>query len=173
MVEDCYAITTKDAIRRLRRVNRTDAKRPDIDCWLDDPSDPDILCISVAGQEPQTFTLEWIESTFGERAYFNCGCGYRAAKLYLLPNGTQFSCRRCQKLKYRLSSLNPKSAAGQAIHRFERMNKLAYTRANMSRIFYKGKFTRRFNRFLKLCGDAGFNNVVDDARSLLEIVKTQ
>ena len=152
---------------------KTATAKLDIDCWLDDPSDPDILCISVAGQEPQTFTLEWIESTFGKRAYFNCGCGHRSAKLYLPPNGTQFSCRRCHNLKYRLSNLNRKSIVGQKIYKFERMNKLAYTRSNISRIFYKGQYTKRFNRFLKLCSDAGLNNVVDDARSLLEIVKTQ
>ena len=154
-------------------MNRTGAKHPDIDCWLDDPGDPDILCVSVRGQEPQKLTLEWLDSTFGKRAYFNCACGYRAARLYLSPNGTQFGCRRCQNLKYRLSSLNPRSRAGQAIHRLVRAKKLIETRANMSRIFYRGKYTKRFNRFLRRCSDAGLNDVVDDARSLLEVVKSQ
>lgn len=174
-VEDCFAITPKNVLRRLKWVNdtKTTTTKLDIDCWLDDPSDSDILCVSVRGQEPQKLVLEWVGITFGQTAYFNCACGYRAAKLYLQPNGAQFGCRRCQNLKYRLSSLNPKSVAGRAIHKFERMNKLAYTRASMSRIFYKGKYTKRFNRFLARCSDAGLNNVVEDAKSMLEIVKTQ
>lgn len=176
-VEDCDTITPRDVLRGLEWSNgigtNADGRKPDLNCWVDDPSYPDIVYVSVGGQEPQTITLEWIRISYGRVVYFNCNCGYRAAKLYSLPNATQFGCRRCLKLRYRSSTINPKSVAGSAMHKFDRRNKLADIRANMSRIFYRGEYTKRYKRFLKQCGDAGLTDVVNDANSLLNIIKTQ
>jgi len=163
-VEDCTTLSPREALGGCRQSN--------IECWLD-PSELDVLFVSIGGQEPQRLILEQIDLTFGPMVYFVCGCGYRALKLYLPPKGTRFACRSCQKLGYRGSGLNPKSVAGKAIHQIERISKLADTRASMSRIFYRGQYTRRFNRFLTQCGDAGLNSIVDDARDLLDILKTQ
>lgn len=172
-VENCLVIIPKNVFRILKRKDgtKTDTKCPDIDCWLDNPNDPDIVCVSVKGNEPQKIVLEWVDINFGQVAYFQCNCGYRASKLYLPPNGTQYKCRKCYKLKYLISSLNSKSIAGQALHKFNRMNKLIETRSNINHIFYKGQYTRRFNRFLRLCKDAGLDSVVEDAQSLLNVVK--
>ena len=173
--EDCYTIKPNDVIRILRRENKAkaDIKLSDVDCWLDNPDNPDVLCVSVKGHEPQKIVLEWVDISFGQMAYFRCDCGYRSSKLYLPPNGTQYQCRRCHKLRYRISSLNPTSIAGKALHRFNRINKLIETRANISHLFYNGRYTRRFENFLKHCKKEGLDNIVEDAQKLLEVVKTQ
>jgi len=36
----------------------------------------------------------------------------------------------------------------------------------MSRVFYNGQYTKRFDRFLNLCGRAGLVDVVNDAGNL-------
>jgi len=175
MVENCSIITPRDISRILRREDKTkmDSKGLDIDCWLDDPNDSDIICLSVKGNEPQRIVLEWVDLNFGREAFFKCDCGQRCSKLYSPPNSTQYKCRKCHKLKYRISSLNPKSKAGQMLHRFNRINKLIEERANMSRIFYRGQYTRRFNIFLTSCKEVGLNDIVENAQNLLDIVKVQ
>ena len=40
----------------------------------------------------------------------------------------------------------------------------------MSRIFYEGKFTKRFERFLGQCERAGFNSIVQGANDLKKLV---
>ena len=49
--------------------------------------------------------------------------------------------------------------------------KLANKQAGMGRIIYKGHYTKKYNRFLKLCGKAGFNNVLRDAQNLMMTIK--
>ena len=40
----------------------------------------------------------------------------------------------------------------------------------MSRIFYDGNYTKRFERFLGQCERAGFNTIVDGANALKQLV---
>lgn len=169
-VEDCTAITAKEALRIASRLKNIKTKTTDVECWLD-ADDSNALWLRTIDQEPQRITLEWIALNFGYGAYFECTCGFRASKLYLIPHGKNFACRVCQKLKYRRSSINPNSVAGRAIYKFDRMNKLAETRANMRGIFWKGTYTHRYNRFLAQCSAVGLHGVVNDARELLEVVK--
>lgn len=169
-VEDCTAITAKEALRIASRLKNKKTKL-ELDCWLD-ADDASALWLRIIDQEPQRVAIEWIALNFGYGAYFECSCGFRASKLYLVPRGNKFACRMCQKLKYRRSSINPNSVAGYAIHRMEQVKKLADERAGMSRIFYKGQYTHRFNRFLSQCSAVGLHGVVRDARELLEIVKS-
>ncbi|MDP1689488.1 MAG: hypothetical protein Q8L47_05195 [bacterium] len=177
LVEDCFALTPRDVGWRYDRIRKLGINqlegRNDITYWFDDMDAPTCLFVSVGGHDPQEFKWEPVELTFGESAYFYCKCGYKARKLFLVPNGFEFKCRICQKLKYRLSSMNPNSVAGRAIHTFDRMTKLIEVRENMARIFYKGKYTKRFNRFLEHCKVLGFNDVVDDAQSLNEVIQSQ
>ncbi|MCX6720458.1 MAG: hypothetical protein NTW11_01485 [Candidatus Staskawiczbacteria bacterium] len=174
-IEDCLILTPKDALRMVKGLNikKVGVNPPDVKCWIDDPKNPDLISISVNGNEPKEFELEWLDMTFGQVAFFNCACGNRIAKLYLLPHGIEFGCRHCHNLRYRLSNLNPKSAAGYKIHRFDRISKLIYKRIDIPRIFYKGKYTKRFNRFLAQCKAAGLDDMVENAKGMLEITKTQ
>lgn len=168
-IEDCTAITAKEALRNASRLKNAKANAG-VEFWID-AEDSNALYVRTMSQEPQRIALVWIGLTYGQMPYFSCSCGRRSAKLYLLPHGTKFACRVCQKLKYRSSSINKNSVAGKAIHQMERINKLADERAGMRGIFYKGKFTSRFNRFLSRCEQAGLYGVVSGAHELLETIK--
>ncbi len=173
-VEDCFTLTPRDVGFRLDRtrklgINKLEG-RNDISYWFDDMSNPTRLFVSVGGHEPQEFIWESVELTFGETAYFYCSCGYRARKLYLLPNGYEFKCRKCHNLLYIISSFNKKSVAGRSIYQMNRLQKLANDRAGISRIFYNGEYSRRFNRFLGLCDKAGLESIVNGARDLKALI---
>ena len=178
-MEDCFSLSPRDALVGIRIDKmigkKTSGNKPsDLNLWFeDDQNDPNIVHVSVNGQEPQKLALEYIDITFGPVAYFICNCGRRVARMYLVSNSTELKCRLCHNLRYRLSTLNPNSVAGKAIYRLDRVNKLIETRENMSRIFYRGQYTKRMNRFLTLCNKVGLDSVVNDAKSLLEVVKSK
>lgn len=163
-VEDCLTLTTKDLLNGLY-------KRSDITYWPEDETDQSVWSISVAGSDPQEIAMEWEDVTYGKRAYFRCSCGYRATKLYLPHDATEFKCRNCHNLQYQLTSFNRYSVAGKALYRVNRMNKLSANRAGMSRIFYNGNYTKRFERFLSQCERAGFNSIVQGANDLKALVQ--
>lgn len=111
-------------------------------------------------------------TSFGEVAFFTCISGHRISKLYLPPSGAAFECRRCQKFRYRLSNLNRNSVAGQAIHKFDAMRKIYDAKLNI-RIFYRGKLTRRFNRWVARCGKVGLTAEFIVAKALVDMVESQ
>lgn len=174
LIEECFHLTPRDVRSRFDHILRIGVNslkdRPEINFWFEDEDDPTHLFISVDGHEPQDLVWELDELTFGAKAYFHCSCGYRASKLYLPPNGTEFKCRKCHKLKYELSVVNKKSVAGKSIYRINRLHKLANSRASMSRIFYNGQYTKRFERFLRLCERAGLDSIVKGANDLKALV---
>lgn len=176
LVEECFTLTPRDVgRRRFGRVRKIGVnileERDDVSYWFDDIHAPSYLFLSVAGSEPQKLVWEPVELTFGESAYFYCSCGYRATKLYLPPNSTEFKCRKCHKLRYEVTVVNKESIAGKSIYRINRLHKLANNRASMSRIFYNGNFTKRFERFLNQCDRAGFNSIVKGANDLKALIQ--
>lgn len=175
LVEDCLTISPGDVSRRFDHMRKMGVSILDghsnVSYWFDDISRPAFLFVSVDGKEPQKLAWEEIDITFGERNYFYCPCGYRATKLYLPPNGTEFLCRKCHNLRYELTVVNRKSIAGGVIYRMSRLRKLANNRASMSRIFYNGNYTKRFSRFLRLCDRAGLDSIVKGANDLKALIK--
>ncbi len=175
LVEDCFAITPRDVGRRFDRIRKLGVNnleyRPGITYWFDNMSEPTCLFISVDGHEPQKFTWEVVEITFGETQFFYCQCGYRAIKLYLLPNGKEFKCRKCHNLRYALSTFNKKSVAGRSIYQMNRLHKLSNSRAGMSKIFHDGNYTKKFERFIKLCDRAGLDSIVTGANDLKTLIQ--
>ena len=173
-IEDCFALNTRDVGRRPDRIRKLEInkleRRPDVNYWFDDISEPTRLFLSVDGNKPQEFVWETVELTFGERAYFRCVCGHRASKLYLPRNSMQFKCKKCHGLQYQLSSFNRYSIAGRSLYRMNRLQKLAGSRENMGRILYNGNYTKRFERFLSLCDRAGFDSIVQGANDLKTLI---
>ena len=108
--------------------------------------------------------------TFGVRRYFVCDCGVRVNKLFLPPGMRGYKCRNCYKLRYELTTINPRSIHGKLMYRTNRMIKLTNKRTDLNRIFYKGRYTKRFNRFLHLCARAGLVEVVENASKLTAAV---
>ena len=173
-IEDCFALNTRDVGRRLDRIRKLEInkleRRPDVNYWFDDISEPTRLFLSVDGNKPQEFVWETVELTFGERAYFVCACGHRASKLYLPRNSMQFKCRKCHNLQYQLTAYNRYSVAGKPLYRMNRLYKLAESRASMGRILYNGNYTKRFERFLVLCDRVGLGSIVQDANDLKTLI---
>lgn len=175
IVEDAFSISPKDILKNvhpMRKINsKANINRFDISYWMDDSPDAPGVFISAGGKEPQRFDLEWTRITYGQRAYFRCSCGSRVSKLYLPIRGNLFGCRKCHKLQYFLTTLNKNSVAGMKLYKMNRLQKLSNSRANMSRILYNGNFSKRFERFLRLCGRAGFDNVINSANDLRALIK--
>ncbi len=171
-VEDSFALTPKNALRNIQSGHEIGAEnlRTDVSIWIENPDDVSVVFISVEKQEPQRVVMEWENMTFGERAYFRCSCGLRVAKLLLPLGGKEFKCRKCHKLQYQLTRANRKSPTGIAIYRMHRLKKLADSRASMGRILYKGEYSARFTRFLRLCERAGHHNIVQGANALKALI---
>lgn len=178
-IENCFCLTTRDVLRNFFRQKRnsyyiTDDRRGDISYRFDDPDDPSCLFIRVGNHESRAVGWEFCMLTFGLRSYFHCyHCNSRVAKLFLPPGGKEFFCKKCGKLRYQLESVNAKSVAGRAIHRFIKAQKLVDRRAAMSRIFYSGQYTKRFKRFIGMCARSGLSDIVKGADDLMTLVKTQ
>lgn len=165
-VEDAFSISPNDIL--LNRYN----DRTDITCWpVDDSADPATVFVGMAGREPQELILEWNDITYGKRAFFVCSCGHRASKLYLPSHSHEFKCRECHGLQYQLSSFSKNSSVGKSLYRMNRLQKLSDSRADMGRIIYNGKFSKRFERFLRLCDRAGLSDVVEGANSLKALLQ--
>ena len=175
LVEECFTLTPRDVGRRFDRIRRVRVNKLEwndkISYWFDDIENPEWLFISVSGNEPQRFKWELVDITFGEKQYFYCQCGYRAMKLYLLPNGKEFKCRKCHNLQYQLTTYSKNSIAGKSLYRLNRFQKLSETRMNLGRILYEGNFTKKFERFLRLCDRAGYDSIVKGANDLRELIK--
>lgn len=176
IIEDAFSISPKDVLKNvhpMRKINsKANSNRFNISYWMDDsPDTPGVFISTGGGEEPQRFDLEWIEITYGQRAYFKCSCGLRVSKLYLPIRGNLFGCRKCHKLQYFLTTLNKNSVAGMKLYKMNRLQKLSNSRANMGRILYNGHFSKRFERFLRLCDRAGFSGIVDGADDLRALIK--
>lgn len=169
--ETSFSLSAKEVLQNLRMIleigNSAYIKpREDIDYSFDDPFDPTILSVIVEGTEPQNLLLELEEITFGERAYFRCKCDARVNKIYITDSDHEFKCRKCHKLHYQLTTFNRHSVAGKTLYQMNRLHKLSSNRANISRILYDGKFTKKFSRFLNLCNKAGLENFVKGSNEL-------
>lgn len=163
LVEDCMILSPNDVLGHH-------PLHPDIHYWVEEADIPSFISLHFKNGKEQTLNLEWSEITFGTRAYFTCTCGSMVGKLYLPAQGNEFKCRACHGLKYRLSSYNRHSTAGRALYQVDRLQKLSENRASMGRIFYKGNFTKPFQRFLRQCDRAGFKSIVDGANDLKMLV---
>jgi len=174
LVENCYFITPKDVGSNFEQIQKNESSklegRNGINYWFDNISQQDWLFVSVDGHEPQKLKWEVVEITYGQKQFFFCECGRRCMKLYLLPGGDEFKCRECHNLRYALTTFNKNSPAGHKIYQMNRIQKLSEGRANMARIFYNGKFSKRFARFIRLCDRAGLQSIVQGANDLKTLI---
>lgn len=163
ILEDALAVSPRDILNK--RVY------PGVSYWLEKGRNESVY-ICVDGQEPQKFTLEDVEITYGTRVYFRCRCNAMVSKIYLPHNGTSFGCRKCSGLKYFLTTFNRNSVAGKKFYKMNRTQKLINSRESMGRILYRGNYTKRFERFLKLCDRAGYESIVRGASDLMTLIKS-
>src|SRR3989338_4236283 len=174
-VEDCFFLTQKIVDRNFSRIRKMgspiDLRRTDVNYWHEKEGSDWCLYIAVQNSEPQRVVLEEFETMYFYRVYFLCpGCSKRVHKLFLPPNSKAFFCRSCHHLRYRLTTFNRTTAHGRALYRSLRANTLSLQRMNIQTPIYKGCYTRKFETFLRKCGKAGLQSVVDDARGLMEAI---
>ena len=165
-VEDCFSITPtyKVDFDRMRKIG--------IHIEYHMEAEDHILVTVGSNNEPQRIDTEDVESTSTSRRYFHCpGCDKLVYKLYLLPNGTEFKCRKCHSLKYTLSALNKKTPHGKMLYSMNRMDKLSKQRESMGTILYKGNYTKKFQRILRISTRVGYTKVVEDAKVLMTALK--
>ena len=119
--------------------------------------------------EPQKIALSNRDLTFGTRTYLVCGCGARVNALYL--KNTFFACRNCHKLQYKSTTINTRSDHGMMLYQQTKRLKLIDMRESIPRPLYRSKWTKRFQRFLKLCSQSGLFTQVRDAQATMETIK--
>jgi hypothetical protein len=179
-IEDCFCLTPKwirDNEYRIRKIGAPiNPDRPDINYWFEDKTYClQTMFITVGGSEPQAIDFVEVETPIAWREYFICPvCGERVYKLFLLPNGKEFRCRKCHHptLKYFLTAISKKSPHGKMLYATNRMDKLSKQREKMGTILYQGEQTKKFKSFLRQCKRAGYTKVVDDAERFMEDLKT-
>ena len=181
LIESCPVIDTKSVKRDIKRAR--EHKTPIegcinvsngsvVDYSIEYGHECDYLVIRH-GIGEQHIKLAESELMYGPVMWFVCDCGRRARKLYLPPRATQFKCRHCHHLVlvYELTRFNRKSTHGQLMYRTNRMIKLMKTRESIRSPFYDGKFTHRFERFLRLSDVVGFKSNREDANAMLADIK--
>lgn len=140
-----------------------------LDYYIEYGLDGNTYLVVTVGEEPQKILLSEHQLNFGVRTYLTCGCGHRTNALYL--KDTFFACRKCQNLSYASTTINPRSDHGIMLYRESKRLKLITMREQIGRIFYKSKYTKRFERWLKLCKQAGLYSQIKDALELMEAIK--
>ncbi len=123
--------------------------------------------------EPNKILLSERSLTYGNRSYFSCPkCGKAVGKLYLPQRTIVFQCRKCWRLKYELQTINPNSVQGRHFYRMHRVIKLIHQRERVNRIFYAGRYSKRFERFLRLCSRVeGLESMAENAAELIMAIK--
>jgi hypothetical protein len=170
-IENCFCLTEKRVEQSLERIRKigddTDIERKDIHYGYEgDIMEKLSLLVTVDGYLPQSIVVDPFTTPFGQRNYYNCpNCGKRHTKLYLKPGGHLFACASCFSLKY--ERFNPRSAQGQFLNHISKVLKLIKRQEEMtSRIWYKNIYTKKYEKFLADCLEAGLTDVVAAAREL-------
>lgn len=180
MIESCFKLSTKLLRKDLEKAR---FKQPVQDEYLNflhngKPSalnysidyfiDGNTYLVVTFNTEPQNILIATRDLTFGTRTYLVCGCGTRVNALYL--KNTFFACRNCHKLQYKSTTINNSSIHGRYLNEQAKRLRLAEMRAEIDRIFYRSKYTKRFMRFLKLCAQAGLFGPVKDATETMKAI---
>ena len=174
-IENCFCLTPKRvdlSLTRPRKIgDNTDVQRADIRYEYDQVGEQYYKVVTVGGNEPQRILTETLETDFGEREYFICNkCDSRRHKLFLLPEGHIFRCKKCHGI--RSQKFNVSSRHGRLFDRTRRVIRLINEQATMSpRIFYRSAYTKRYSKFLDNCLKVGLNSIVDEARALESAIK--
>ncbi|MFA6273637.1 MAG: hypothetical protein WC662_00570 [Candidatus Paceibacterota bacterium] len=173
-IENCFCLTVRridKSLSRIRKIGDTsDFERFDIRYDFDPIDEGSAISVTVDGYEPQRIDFDPFETTWGERNYFKCpACETRCTKLFLLPKGHVFRCKKCHNIKYQI--FNPNSAQGQLFIRTKKILKLINVQENMtSRIWYKSVYTKRYLRFLNKCMEVGLTDIVKEAKALETLI---
>lgn len=175
LVENSFALTThllKKDLKKARERETADGylnflnkgNQTVLDYSIEHEDDTPCLVINFT-EVPQRILLSEQKLTFGTRLYLTCGCGYRTTALYLSKG--IFACRKCHRLRYESTTINRVSKHGRFLYHLSRKIKLISKRESIGRMFYKSKYTKRYNRWVELCAREGLMDCVADAKKLI------
>lgn len=181
LIENSFALSThllKKDLGKARRGELVDGyfnfshngKQTVLDYSIEYEDDKPYLVINFTAK-PQKILLSEQGLTFGTRTYLTCKCGSRTTALYLSKD--IFACRKCHKLRYESTTINRTSRHGRFLYQVSRTIKLINRRERIGRMFYKSKYTKRYNRWLELCTRTGLTNEVSEAQKLLDAVNNR
>ena len=180
LIENTFALSTKVLRKDLKKARnkelvsgeylnfRHNGKPSALDYSIEYSFDGNTYLVINFDGEPQKILLSTHELTFGTRTYLTCGCSKRTNALYL--KNTFFACFECSSLRYGSTSLNRRSDHGRMLYQQSKRLKLMDMREKMDRIFYKSKYTKRFEHWKELCRKAGFTRQVSDAELLMDAI---
>lgn len=142
--------------------------------WFEYADSKTYLVVGLSHYDPNRILLAETALTYGDRSYFICGdCGRRVSKLYLPQRTIVFRCRKCWRLKYEIQTINRNTQHGEHFYQTHRAIKLIHQREKMNRIFYKGRYSKRYERFLRLCNRVnGLESIVSNAKKLMSAIRT-
>lgn len=121
------------------------------------------------GPEPQRILLSERKLSFGVMSYLVCGCGRHVHALYLKFG--YFACFRCQRLRYRSTSLNATSEHGRFLQLQGNRLRLIEKREKITRPIYDGNYTKSFLHWLDLCVKVGMTDEVVRAQNTMDAIK--
>ena len=178
LIENTFALSIKSLKEDLRKAREKEPvegflnisynERPSVVDYHIEFEEERTYLVVAFGIESQRILLSEEELTFGTRTYLTCACGQRTNNLYL--KGGVFACRKCHKLKYQSTTINRNSKHGKFLYQQSQILKLMSLRESMSHIFYKSQYTKKFNRYLDLCGRAGLISEISDAKQLITAI---
>ncbi|MFA5932237.1 MAG: hypothetical protein WC793_02570 [Candidatus Paceibacterota bacterium] len=183
--ESCFALSTKLLRKNLQKARNKEVVqgeylnfihngKPSVLFYSTEEScDGNTYLVVDFNGEPQKILLFERELTYGTRTYLTCGCGHKTNALYLknIPGSTFFACFKCHCLRYKSTTINSRSDHGRMLYQQSKRLALLDMRESIPRPLYRSKWTKRFQRFLKLCNQSGLFNQVRDAQKTIEMIK--
>jgi len=175
LIENTFALSTNLLKKDLRKAREKETAegylniayngRPSVIDYCIEYENGKAYLVVVFNENTQRILLSKEELTFGTRSYLVCACGNRVNALYL-DKGI-FACRNCHKLRYQSTTINRNSRHGQFLYQQSQLIKAMDMRENINRIFYKSKYTKKFDSYLNLCARLGLFDEVLEAQKLL------
>ena len=132
------------------------------DYYIEHYDDEDLLTINY-GEKRQTVKIVQICLHFGFRTLYVCECSRRCAKLYLPLGGHEFKCRYCHGLYYESTRKSSTYKKGGKFYLAHKMLKTRKVLEGLNKMTYKGKFTKGYERWIKLSKE--LNVMTDIMRS--------
>lgn len=181
-VEDAFILdirVIKKELKKLREgeeingiaIISNESKKIQMNYWSLDKNGEKFLVVNLIGTEPQEIALQLFPLKYGTASFYTCpSCFKRCSKLYVRSDKfTGFQCVKCNKLIYKLSSINRHSDLSYAEYRMVQYEK--FWNIKTPHIFYNGKLTKPFLRQIEKMKKLGMWKKVKEGLSDIEQYK--
>lgn len=122
------------------------------DYYIENYDEEDLLTINYR-EGGQAIKIVQICLHFGFRTMFVCSCMRRCAKLYLPLGEDEFKCRQCHGLYYNSQRKSSIYKKGGKFYLADKMLKVNKAFEKLNKMTYKGKFTKSYEKWVKMSGE--------------------